>query len=227
MSTLDWYGTSGFVARGGRPTPEDAGAWIAWHMTLAENLSAIVQTGAILSDAQAPEHANIGDLDIKAKRMRKEVTADGYPPGRKVGEHVPFYLASKSPMLYRRRSEQNRLVFLGVCIRDAAAAGLEWVGTDGNAWATLTAFTIDLVSYGTLVDHDVLRAQDYRPTIDDVDRYRRRQAEFLVYDRVPLGVVSVVAARIDSTLEAARNQLDGLVANDAIFRTQSGLYYPD
>ncbi|WP_372511841.1 DarT ssDNA thymidine ADP-ribosyltransferase family protein, partial [Frankia umida] len=47
------------------------------------------------------------------------------------------------------------------------------------------------------VDHNIMRVQWWNDTDDDNDRKRRRQAEFLVYGKLPLELVMYIGVRTE------------------------------
>ncbi len=59
------------------------------------------------------------------------------------------------------------------------------------------------------VDWDAVYARQWRDTPDDMDRQRRKQAEFLVHRSMPWGLVSEVAVYND----AARERTDAVLAS--------------
>jgi hypothetical protein len=77
------------------------------------------------------------------------------------------------------------------------AAGATWVATDGNAATATTEFTSDLTDMNRMIDWPLMTAERWNSTQDDLDRQRRRQAEFLVYGELPLSVIRWVAVHSD------------------------------
>src|SRR5690554_5261580 len=73
-----------------------------YHITHNDNLSSIVQSGYIYSDAWMFRNSltvhNIGMSEIKLRRLH-QIEVSPYP-GTKVGEYVPFYWCPRSVMLY-------------------------------------------------------------------------------------------------------------------------------
>lgn len=59
-----------------------------------------------------------------------------------------------------------------------------------------------------MVDWEVMRGRMWGNTAEDPDRMRRRMAEFLVYERVPIGCLAGIAVRTGSM----REQVDGILA---------------
>src|SRR5688572_14512611 len=116
----------------GGPKADNPLDWYVWHFTHTDNLESIVADGCLRGDGDAPTVTNVGNLGIKANRKSTIVAPDAeYPKGTTVAEHVPWYLAAKSPMLYavsRGHADYNGgtapLVFFGVRLKDVVNSGL-------------------------------------------------------------------------------------------------------
>lgn len=204
---LTHFSDGGFFGVNNGPLRNAPGDWIVWHFTPVANLPDIAAAGELHADYRVGPHENIANVDIKLRRLVMPVEATNYPPGRMVGEHVPWYIAGKSPMLYVLKEHAPDIVFFGMQIGDALAHGVEWCVSDGNAAARVTQFSSDLATVGDFVDFDLLGQKDWFNTNQDSDRKRRRAAEFLAYDRVPLSAMSLVVASNKETLKAAMSAL--------------------
>jgi hypothetical protein len=174
--------------------------WIL-HFTHVENLTGIVASGRLVCDSAAHNgsvRTEVGDLEVKEIRRRRAIPVG---PGGRVCDYVPFYFAPRSPMLFRiacdhrdgvagRYPDGDRpLIYLAARIGAIVDVGLRWVATDGNAATATSDFTTDLERLHAMVDWPLMQAQYWNNTPDDPDRQRRRMAEFLVHDHVPLDVI--------------------------------------
>lgn len=191
-----------------RDYPRD---WLAWHFTHIRNLSGIVARKALLPASQVQPTVNVANRGVKERRAQILVTPDQAYPRSYVHEHVPFYIAAKSPMLYvvnRGHAEYNGgsddLVLLGFVLGDLASSGNVWCATNQNASTWTVGFSRDLDGLGSFVDFDLLCQQYWNNTADDPHRMSRRAAEVLVKDRFDLELVQVVITKQQRTLEAAR-----------------------
>lgn len=204
----------GFVAHNGGPTRDAPRDWMVWHFTRVEYLAEIVADGRLVCDDHVSARlGSVASPDVKARRRIMRVEAEGYPAGRSVSSHVPWYIAAKSPMLYVvsknfPRDVLDGLVFLGMQLGDLEASGLEWVASNANAAMALAEFTTDADRLGAFVDFDLLSAREWYNTPEDPDRMSRRAAEILVHGHVPLELVSVVVARNERTVETARQTFE-------------------
>ncbi|MBX7268333.1 DUF4433 domain-containing protein [Micromonospora sp. Llam7] len=182
--------------------------WI-YHFTHVDNIEAIFNSGYLACDFAAREgltRTEVGDPAIKESRRRRPVLAG---PGGQVGDYVPFYYAPRSPMMYRiacdhRDSKPNcypggdrPLVYLLTQVGSAVGAASGWAGTDGNAATATTEFTADLQALNEMIDWPLMTAERWNNTADDMDRQRRRQAEFLVHQRLDAQLIQWVGVHDD------------------------------
>jgi hypothetical protein len=168
-----------------------------YHFTDVDNLERIIACGALLAHRDAPCAVDVGNQSIKSRRTLIEVPCGA---GGTVCDYVPFYYAPRSPMLCSISygnvdgvdPDQSRLVYLCSTTELAYGAGLECVVTDGNAAAGMTAFDDGPTSLDEIVDWPLMEAKWWNNTPEDGDRQRRRMAEFLVYEAVPLSLLTEI-----------------------------------
>lgn len=170
-----------------------------YHITNIDNLPRIIQTGGLWCDAerlrQGFECVGIAHESLKQRRARTPVRDRGgeaVAAGGVLADYVPFYFASRSPMLYSIHrgnvvgyaGGQANVVYLVVSIEQAVAGDRAWCFTDGHAVEAMTEFLTDTEHLNT-IDWGAVRAQIWYNTPDDPDRKRRKQAEFLIHGSVP------------------------------------------
>ena len=176
----------------------------AYHFTHIEGLAKVLTDGELRcdNDVQAAGGCvEVGDQDLKAARRRKAVPCG---PGGVVADYVPFYLASKSPMLFRiatkwnvpRSDGEEPLVFMATTMGTVMDLGLPFVFTDGHPIAAFTDYFDDPAQVSE-IDWALMLQRDWNNTNEDPDRQRRRQAEFMVYKSLPLSAIVAMAARSD------------------------------
>jgi len=177
-----------------------------YHITHVDNLPGIITAGGLLSDARIVAHGGpaqlIGMSSIKRRRIEElEVPCH---PGTKVGEYVPFYFCPRSVMLYvihcanhpelSYRGGQDLIVHLEAdmhtIIRWADQNGVRWAFSLTNAGAYYTGFRSSIADLSEL-DWDAIFATDFR----DPDVKERKQAEFLVYEKVPWHLIERIGVR--------------------------------
>ncbi|RKN29934.1 type II toxin-antitoxin system toxin DNA ADP-ribosyl transferase DarT [Micromonospora musae] len=194
----------------GQPEPT-----LIMHFTHIDNLPAILKAGRLYSDSSVgPQLAtNVGAVEIKTRRRQRLVPC---PPGGSVADYVPFYFAPRSPMMYRIACDHrdgksgcypggdDPLIYLVSSVEQVDAAGLSWVASDGNCAVGLTTFSAQLDELATLVDWPLLQEQIWRNIPEDMDRMRRRAAEFLVHREFPLDLLVGYAVRTEQRREQLR-----------------------
>ncbi|HMT54904.1 MAG: DUF4433 domain-containing protein [Saprospiraceae bacterium] len=144
-----------------------------------------------------PNYINIGDSGLIAQRNTYPVSIN--PPNGVLGDCVPFYFGPLSPMLFNIKTgyrgitqrPQSEIVYI-VCIVNTLIDNCkEWCFTDGHAKNAITGFynNIDNLSE---VDWNMVAERQWSNTEDDFDRMRRKQAEFLVKNHVPVNCISSI-----------------------------------
>jgi hypothetical protein len=227
------YRTSGFAALGSElPQRTDPRNWLVWHFTHVDNLPAIVQAGHMYSSNKTQPTVNVALQQVKARRQAIAVHPDdGYPTSTSVADHVPFYIAPRSPMLYvvtcghaDYDGGTDSVVFLGLPIGSIVDAGLIWCASDANAATDLVRFTRQVEELGSFVDFDLLCQKMWSKTPDDQNRPSRRAAEVLVLDRLPIEMITHVVAKTTPSLDLARSALVS-VGGSRQYRCEPTFYY--
>lgn len=174
------------------------------HFTHAENLPGILTAGCLQADSLVDRslalRVEAGDLAVKARRKQRQVPL---APFGRVADYVPFYFAPRSPMLLTiargnvptYSDGQDPLVYLVSSAEAVSARGPRCMFSDGNCASPLTQFFGDLALLGSVVDWELMTSRMWANTPDDQDRMRRRMAEFLVHQRVPISCASLIVVR--------------------------------
>lgn len=222
---------SGFVARNGGPQREKPRDWIVWHFTHVDNLPGIVGQGGLLPDSAVTPAAHVANDEVKERRRHKTVKPHPSYPVSMVSDHVPFYIAAKSPMLFvvcrgygQYQGGAGPLVHLGVGLGEILDAGLTWCASDGNAAATFTQFSSNVTELASFVDFDLLCQRDWYNTADDADRKGRRSAEILIHGPLPIELISHVCTSTEATMTKAQALL-ATVGGTREYSVQPQMYY--
>jgi hypothetical protein len=177
-----------------------------YHFTHIANLEGIFRSGALLCDglcrASGYTVRDIAYSNLKDQRSRTLVEV---PPGGTLDEYVPFYFGPRSPMLFAymkgnvtgKPESQDEIVYFATAAETLAENGVPFAFTDGHPIREPKAFYNDL-RYLDQVDLPLMKERYWNDTDEDPDRKRRRQAEFLAWERVPLPMIMAVAGRTDS-----------------------------
>ncbi len=191
-----------------------------YHITHINNLPNIIVAGGLWCDSERLRHGfqsiNIAHQELKLRRM---VTPVNLYPGKKIGDFVPFYFANRSPMLYSVHTGfvngyaggQGEIVYLVANIGRLLNCGKNWCFSDGHSVEAFSSFYNDLKDLDK-IDWHLINNWSWRDTPEDNDRKRRKQAEFLVEDLVPLSAVSHIA--VMNTV--AQAQVAGILNNSNI-----------
>lgn len=174
-----------------------------YHFSHRGNLETILNLGALYCDRQCQSRGlattNIAYSNLKAIRARTTVEAG---PGGTLDAYVPFYFGTRSPMMYTymngnvtgKREDLDEIVYFASTAETIATAGHPYVFTDGHPVKEPRAFFDDIGNIRE-VDLPLMDQKMWKDTDVDPDRMRRRQAEFLVYDKVPLSQIHSLATR--------------------------------
>lgn len=154
-----------------------------------DNLVICLQRGGIHAPNHTPENGlnyqTIHNLDIQEHRRVRRIPCG---PGGVIHDFVSFYFGPRSPMLYQLHTgwvegyteDQEPLIYLVSTAQSIEASGAPFVFSDGHGIATFTEWFDDLKDLDK-VDWDTVYAKIWKDTLNDMDRQRRKQAEFLVY----------------------------------------------
>jgi len=186
-----------------------------YHITHIENLPGIISAEGLLCDARKRELAStptgIAYESLKEKRARKSVPCG---PQGYVADYVPFYFAPRSPMLYTiskgnipGRKEAD-IIYLVSSVESVSERKLGCVFCDGHPIIAITSFFDELNDLGK-IDWELMEAIYWYDSVDDPDRSRRRQAEFLVHDFFPWELVIGIAVKNEGVRSRVNELLSG------------------
>lgn len=163
-----------------------------FRMVHFQNIPYILTHG-ILVGANDPNYISIGDSRLI--NQRKKFLIDNKQHD-KLGGYIPFYFSGHTPMLLNIKTghrgitkrEQSEIVFIVCEVNNIVNNCAKWLFTDGHAKDALSNFYEDLKDLDKL-DWDLIKSQYWKNTREDNDRMRRKQAEFLVYNKVSLNCI--------------------------------------
>ena len=172
---------------------------VLYRITHYQNLEFILQNGLYCpnSKIQDPNYVNIGKKDIIGKRGAKPVRLK--PSPGMIHEYVPFYFCNRSPMLGSikvgnsdYKGSQSDIIYLVTDFEQIKKHGCEFVFTDGQALIAYSKFFDDESDFDKL-DWDAIRSRQWGRNQSDNDKMRRKMAEFLVKDYVPIEAIIGIA----------------------------------
>ncbi len=158
-------------------------------------------------------YRTIHNVDIQMKRHIKQIPCG---PGGVIHNYVPFYFGPRSPMLLQLHTGrvdghdegQEPIIYLVATAQAIVESGVQFVFSDGHGIATYTKWFNNLEDLDK-VDWDTVKARSWNDHVDDMDRQRRKQAEFLVYrycDWALIQEIAVINGRAKSKAENIMNQ---------------------
>jgi hypothetical protein len=166
-----------------------------------DNLETLMRRGGLHAPSATPkdglEYRVIHNTDIQAVRRVQKVPCG--PCGTE-HDYVPFYFGYLSPMLLQLKTgrvtgyneSQEPLVYLFASAQDVADANIPFVFSDGHGIAAFTEWYDDLCKLDQ-VDWDMVYQRYWADRPDDLDRQRRKQAEFLIHEFCPWSLINEIA----------------------------------
>ena len=176
-----------------------------------------------------PTYKNIGDEALIAQRGEFTVPIGS---GGTLSDYVPFYFGGHSPMLlniktgYRgiTKRDQSEIVFLCTHIKDVVDNGLEFCFTDGHAKDRLTTY-YNNVSDLTLIDWKLVESSYWADTEDNPDRMRKKQAEFLVKNHVPISCIAGIIVHDETAAVKVMEIMDRVGVKLPVYVDKTHKYY--
>lgn len=142
------------------------------------------------------DYRAIHNLDIQKVRRQRSIRCG---PGGTVHDYVAFYFGPRSPMLYQLHTGwvknynegQEPLIYAVSTVETIVQAELEFVFSDGHG---IAAFTQWFDNFDDLdkIDWEMVYADYWADTTEDMDRQRRKQAEFLVHRFCPWHLINQI-----------------------------------
>jgi hypothetical protein len=181
-----------------------------------DNLGVCLGRGALHAPNYVPNdglpYRTIHRIDVQGKRRVHEIRRG---PGGTIHDYVAFYFGPRSVMLYQLQTGwvggydegQEPLIHLMSTCQAIEAAGRRYVFADGHGLARFTDWYDDLGQLGE-VDWEAVYARHWHDTREDMDRQRRKQAEFLVHRSCPIDLITGIGVynaaardRVEAELE--------------------------
>lgn len=154
------------------------------------------------------DYVNIAYHHIQDRRAQKNVPLS---PFGNLHDYVPFYFAPRSPMLYSisrgcvqgYEEGQTPIIHLVTTVETIARAEIPFVFTDGHAVMAFSNYykKIDDLSN---IDWDIMKSKHWCDTNQDPDRKRKRQAEFLVHNKVPWSLILFIGVKNSNAAKVAK-----------------------
>jgi len=206
-----------------------------YHIVHISKLSAIIEDGFLLSDAEVKKRPQVGEtigMNAIKRRRLEELTLSSHP-GLHVGECVPFYFCPRSVMLYilhkanhddiDYRGGQEQIVHLvselHKTIKWADKKGLRWAFTTSNAGSNYFKDFANLCDLDK-IDWQAIHAEQW----NDSTIKENKQAEFLLEQHFPWEFVEEIGVFSYRQQEEIQN-LQISTRNLPLVKIQKKWYY--
>lgn len=181
-----------------------------------DNLTTCLRRGALHAPNHTPQdglpYKTIHNVDIQQQRR---ITRIPCGPGGVIHDYVSFYFGPRSPMLFQLHTGwvtgytegQEPLIYAVSTAQAVEQSGTEFVFSDGHGIAGFTQWFDNLADLDK-VDWEAVYAKIWRDTVDDMDRQRRKQAEFLVHRQCDWSLIHEIGVLNDRM----KTRVEGILA---------------
>jgi hypothetical protein len=204
------------------------------RFTHVDNLATIIRRGGLHAPNHVPEdglaYRFCHSAEVQSARADVPVHLG---PGGTIHDYVPFYFGYLSPMMLKLKTGQvdgyaegqAPLIYLVSSAQAVQDVGLDFVFSDGHGLARFTDWFDDLNRLDA-VDWMMVNQQYWADKIEDMDRQRRKQAEFLVYRYCPWALIHEIVV-IDSAMQQRVEEIlaDFSVEKRRVVRIDRSWYY--
>jgi hypothetical protein len=182
-------------------------------------LPTILRRGALHAANHTPDdglpYRTIHNVDIQGQRHIRNIPCG---PRGTLHDYVPFYFGYLSPMLLQLKTGrvagydegQEPLVYFKTTVQAVEQSGLGFVFSDGHGIAAFTSWYDESPRLGE-VDWQMVYQRYWSDTVNDMDRQRRKQAEFLIHQSCPWALIDeigVLNIRMKARVEDVLNTFD-------------------
>jgi hypothetical protein len=167
-----------------------------FRMTHIENIPHILRYGIthINSPNRNPDYVPIGDATLIGTRHAYSIPNTS----KTLGDYIPFYFFGRMPMLYVVQKGINnvpvtpaeQIVYVVSSVAQIIEHQLEFLFTNGHAVDGFSSFhgASDVGQIDDILDYNAIKAK-YWKNEQDLDLKRRKQAEFLVAQDIPVSAI--------------------------------------
>ncbi|MDZ7692353.1 MAG: DUF4433 domain-containing protein [Balneolaceae bacterium] len=174
-----------------------------------------------------PNYTGIGDSTLIKRRGAKDIPL---MPGGTFKDYVAFYFGPRSPMLYEikhgyngvTQRNQEEIIYLVTTIEKVEEHGCNYVFYDGHAYHAFSNCYNDVQDLEH-IDWPIVKAKYWNNREDDMDRKRRKQAEFLIHTSLPWSAIKGICAINDSAKQKVEHILQSqsisctVISNDKYY----------
>jgi ssDNA thymidine ADP-ribosyltransferase DarT-like protein len=185
------------------------------RLTHVDNLAVCLRREGLHAPNFTPDdgltYKTIHNTKIQSHRNACQLPCD---PGGTIHDYVPFYFGPLSPMLLQLKTGrvegygegQEPLIYIVSTVQAVQKSGTPFVFSDGHGIAAYTRWFNDLGNLNE-VDWECVEARYWADSVNDMDRKRRKQAEFLVHKSCDWALVHEIAVIDESMKQRVENTL--------------------
>jgi hypothetical protein len=163
-----------------------------FRMTHIKNIPHILQYGITHKNSinYNKEYVPIGDNSIISTRNHYQLNS-----GKTIGDYIPFYFATRTPMLYViqkgfngvKPTKPEEIVYCVTSVQQILNSTLNFIFTDGHANNHFTSEYSkgQIHNIDNILDYDAINCRDWIDE-NDLDKKRKKEAEFLIEADLPL-----------------------------------------
>ena len=182
-----------------------------------DNLATVIQRQALHAPNHVPQdslpYRACLDVEVQGARATVRIPCG---PGGVIHDYVPFYFGYLSPMMLKLKTGQvtgydegqEPLIYLVSTAQAVEIAGFNFVFSDGHGLAGFTEWFDDLKQLDS-VDWSMVNQRYWSDNLNDMDRQRRKQGEFLIHRSCPWDLVDQIVVIDSATAKRVQVIQDG------------------
>lgn len=204
------------------------------RFTHIDNLDTVIRRDGLHAPNHVPDdglpYRFCHDAEVHGARAAVDVTVG---PRGTIHDYVPFYFGFLSPMMLKLKTGrvpgynegQEPLIYLVSTVQVIEAAHLGFAFSDGHGLARYSEW-FDETTQLDAVDWEVVYLRYWRDDLSDMDRERKKQAEFLVHQCCPWSLIQEIVV-IDSTMQRRVETIQAAFPADQrrVVRVDRNWYY--
>jgi len=157
------------------------------------------------------EYTSFAETEVQLFRSRTLIYQSGHKDKKfYLHDFVPLYFTSKTPTLYKRKEYQKNFLFFKINSKNLIIdEQTQFAFCDGNAGSLFTKFYHNLDQLNQ-IDWKIINAEFWNK---DIDGKRRRNAEFLIYQELPLKFIDEIILYNNDNYDILRGLLNKYKVN--------------
>jgi hypothetical protein len=197
-------------------------------------LRTLLRRGGLHATNHTPQddlpYRTIHNVEIQGQRHIHNIPCG---PDGTLHDYVPFYFGYLSPMLLQLKTGrvmdydegQAPLIYLKSTVQAVADAGIRFVFSNGHGIAAYTGWFDDVARLDE-VDWNMVYQRYWRDDVNDMDRQRRKQAEFLIHRFCPWALIQEIGVLNPPAKMRVEQMLNDFDAKQrTVVNVRAGWYY--